>query len=204
MGLKIIHEIRFGKDGNLDEAVKHFLNSNSNSNPNSEQLNLIIQKLDQVMANQKEFQEAFKAVDDATSRIATNLAGVAQRISGFEERIKQLGLDASVEDEVLSRIRGLGPALEQTAASLDAMAKDTSNPVPVDPGNTDTTTTTTTEAPTTTTTTEGGTTDTTTVAPTTDTTTLPPTTDTTTGSQSGDLGNGGGTGGDINGAGPGI
>jgi uncharacterized protein YukE len=144
MEVKIIHEVRFGKDGCLDGLIFDFLEGyiiNKNS---------IIQKLDQIMANQKDFQDAFKRIDDATSSIATGISSAAAKISGLEDKIKALGLDASQEADILSHVQGIAPVLEQAASSLEQIAKDPENPVPVDP----VTTTTTTQTPTTTTTTQ--------------------------------------------------
>jgi hypothetical protein len=164
MEVIIVHEVRFGKGGSLDEAILNFLNKQQGSQNN----NLIIQKLDEIMATTKQnFDEVFARIDAATSEIGSGIASAASKVAQLEERVGQLGLDASVEDEILSRTRGVAQFLEQSAATLDRIGKDQSNPVPVDP-------------PTTTTTTAAPSGDTTTQAPVEDTTTIPPVEDTTT------------------------
>lgn len=173
MEVIIVHEVRFGKGGSLDDAILNFLNKQQGSQNN----NLIIQKLDEFMATTKQnFDEVFSRIDVATSQIGSGIASAANKVAQLEERIGQLGLDASVEEEILSRTRGVAQFLEQSAATLDQIGKDQSNPVPMEPP----TTTTTTAAPSGDTTTQAPIDDTTTQAPVADTTTIPPVEETTT------------------------
>jgi hypothetical protein len=76
-------------------------------------------KLEAIMATQAEFTAAFERLNTATSNIAAVLNALRDQIAG-------LGLDATVEADILNK---LGAA----AGALEAMAQSPTDPVPVEP-----------------------------------------------------------------------
>lgn len=79
----------------------------------------IHQKLEAIMATQAEFQAAFDRINAATNQVATLL-------NNLRDQVSELGLDATVEAQLLSQLQG-------AAGALEAMAVTPTDPVPVEP-----------------------------------------------------------------------
>lgn len=97
--------------------------------PGNESQNLIINKLNQIMANEQQFKEALARVEAATTAGGTALTAIAARITGLEDAIKNAGLTPEVEAALLSQLEGVAGNTEALATALTAMGT-VSNPVP--------------------------------------------------------------------------
>jgi hypothetical protein len=82
-------------------------------------------QIGEIMANQQQFSEVLGRIDTATTAAATVLNDIRARIAQLESNA---GISAEEEASVLSK-------LDTVAKSLEQMAKNPENPVPVEPGN---------------------------------------------------------------------
>lgn len=97
-----------------------------------EKLNFIIEQNKKIMALTKEkFDEVFAVIDKATNDGATAATAIGNRITGLEEAVKEMGLPANQEADILTRLEGVGAASVNLAAALTAMGKTPETPVPV-------------------------------------------------------------------------
>lgn len=129
--VNVIHE--FKKDGKnpiskIEDVLEKLLAVNETL---IEQNSLLNSKINTIMANQASFDQALSRIDAATSKSAQGLTAVADRITALETTIAGLGLTDEQEQAILGSITGVADALEQQAASLEAMGKTAEEPVPV-------------------------------------------------------------------------
>ena len=113
--MTIHHIIHFDKEHQNDVICK---------------LDLIINKLNKIMATQTQFQEALARVEAATTAGGVALTAIGARITALEEAIKNAGLPAEVEEQLLGQLSGVGANAEALAAALTAMGSPT-DPIPV-------------------------------------------------------------------------
>lgn len=98
-----------------------------------ESLNTIINKLNQIMATEQQWQAALARIDAATTAAGTAASAIQARIDALNETIKGLGLPSATEDALLAQTEGLGGNAEALASALTAMGKTPETPVPVEP-----------------------------------------------------------------------
>jgi septal ring factor EnvC (AmiA/AmiB activator) len=92
----------------------------------------INQKLEEIMANQQDFQNALARVEAATTAGAATATAIKDRITALEDAIRNAGLSADQEANLLAQIEGVATNAEALAAALQPMGQP-NNPVPVEP-----------------------------------------------------------------------
>jgi hypothetical protein len=77
--------------------------------------------------------DALQKIDNATNVAANEVTRIGQRITSMEETIRNMGLTADQESQLLTHTQGIGDRAEQVANALTQMGKTPENPVPVEP-----------------------------------------------------------------------
>lgn len=100
---------------------------------NVNQLPTLIQQGENIMATQEQINAALSRLNVATNSIGAGLTAVGAKIEELRTQISNAGLSAEAEAAALATLDSIGANLEASAASLNAMAQDPANPVPVEP-----------------------------------------------------------------------
>lgn len=77
--------------------------------------------------------EALNKIDAATSKAATEVTRLGERFTSMEETIKNMGLTAEQESQLLAQTQGVAERATQIADALEQMGKSPETPVPVEP-----------------------------------------------------------------------
>jgi hypothetical protein len=96
-----------------------------------EKLHLLNTKIDQSMADTKaQFDALFARFDAATTQVGLAVTAIGTRITSLEDAVKNLGLPADQEAEILTHTEGIVSSTEALATALTAMGKTPDVPVP--------------------------------------------------------------------------
>lgn len=96
-----------------------------------EKLDLLNTKIEQIMADTKaQFDALFARFDAATTQVGAAVTAIGARITGLEETVKNLGLPADQEADILAHTEGIVSSTEALATALTAMGKTPDVPVP--------------------------------------------------------------------------
>ncbi len=87
-------------------------------------------KLETINMTQEQAVAAIAALNEATTKAGAAVTAISGRISGLEEKIKNMGLDAAQEAELIAAVQAASGSTSALADSLNAMAQDAVNPVP--------------------------------------------------------------------------
>jgi hypothetical protein len=101
--------------------------------PIDNRLSAIESKLEALLATEAQYLEQITRLEAATTKSGEASTAIGVNLKALVEVIKNSGMTAEKEAEVLARITALAGNAEQNAAALDAMAKDPNNTVPVEP-----------------------------------------------------------------------
>jgi hypothetical protein len=99
----------------------------------SKDLKLIYKQNQKIMADLQLHLDALKKIDDATTAAGAEVTRIGERITALEEAIKNAGLNAEQEAQLLAHTQGIGDKAVALADALTQMGKTPENPVPVEP-----------------------------------------------------------------------
>jgi methyl-accepting chemotaxis protein len=96
-------------------------------------LQLIHEQNQKIMDQLQLHLDALQKIDAATTTAAGEVTRIGERITSLEETIKNMGLTAEQESQLLTQTQGVADRAEQVANALKEMGKTPENPVPVEP-----------------------------------------------------------------------
>jgi predicted nucleic acid-binding Zn-ribbon protein len=99
----------------------------------SKDIKLIYKQNQKIMEKLELHLAALQKIDDATTAAGAEVTRIGDRITALEQAIKDAGLTADQENQLLAHTQGIGDRAVALASALTQMGKTPENPVPVEP-----------------------------------------------------------------------